>query len=302
MIKDFTSDHVPSQSGRTFLVTGANAGLGFETSKVLAARGARVLLGCRSKERAEAAMDAISQETPDADLKFIALDQASLASIKKAAKQVEKEPRLDVLINNAGVMGPPFTLTEDGFELQFGVNHLGTFALAGLLLPKLQENNKSRVVITSSLAHKGGRIIFDDVNAEKRYSAWERYAMSKLANILHAAELDRRLKAAGSNTIATCCHPGVAATELARHLPKAAQAMMPIASLFMNSAAQGAWPTLAAATGKGMQGGEYLGPDGIVEWRGKAAETVRSRKAKNEELAQKLWQLSIDMTGINPGI
>lgn len=302
MIKHFTGDHIPNQSGRTILVTGANAGLGFETAKMLAGKGARILLGCRSKERADGAIDAIKAEHPDADLNFVKLDQASLSSIKKAAEKVNKENRLDVLINNAGIMGPPYELTKDGFESQLGVNHLGTFALTGLLLPKLQQSKKSRIVITSSLAHKGGKIHFDDINAEKRYSAWERYAQSKLANIVHATELDRRLRAAGSETIAVCCHPGIASTELARHLPAPAQIFMPLVGLFLNSAAQGAWATLAAGVGKGTVGGGYYGPKGFGEWSGKVGEASRTRRSKDEELATRLWNLSIEMTGIDPGI
>lgn len=303
MIKDFTSDHVPNQSGRTFLVTGANAGLGFETSRVLAAKGARVLLGCRSKERAETAISEILKETADADLKFIELDQANLASVKKAAKLVQKEKRLDVLINNAGIMGLPYELTENGFESHFGVNHLGTFALTSLLLPKLESTKKSRIVVTSSLAHKGGKINFDDINAENRYSSWERYAQSKLANILFATELDRRLGASGSKTIATCCHPGIAATELVRNFPAAAQMLfMPIVGLLLNTAEKGAWATLAAAVGKGAVGGGYYGPKGLGESFGKAGEASRSRRSRDEELAKKLWEVSIEMTGIDPGI
>lgn len=297
MIKGFTGDHVPNQSGRTIMVTGANAGLGFETAKILAGKGARVLLACRSEEKASNAIDLIQNDYPDADLQFVELDQANLSSIKKAAKTVETEKRLDVLINNAGIMGPPYELTADGFESQFGVNHLGTFALTNLLLPKLQKTKKSRVVITSSLAHKGGKIHFDDINAEKRYSSWERYAQSKLANIVHATELDRRLRAADSNTIATCCHPGIASTELARHLPTAAQFFMPLVGLFLNTAEQGSWATLAAAAGKGAKGGEYYGPKGLGEWSGKVGEASRTRRSRDKELGSKLWDLSADLTG-----
>ncbi|MEO9469163.1 oxidoreductase [Parasphingorhabdus sp.] len=302
MIKDFTAATVPDQSGRTILVTGANTGLGFEASKVLAAKGARVLLGCRSEDRAKAAMDNIQSETPDADMAFVPLDQSDLKSVRAAAKIVGKEKRLDVLVNNAGIMMPPYELTSDGFESQFGVNHLGTFALTSLLLPKLEQAKKSRIVITSSLAHRSGRINFEDINAEQRYSAMERYAMSKLANILHAGELDRRLRANGSSTIALCCHPGVADTELARHLPGFAQAILPLARLFLSTPAEGAWATLAAATGKGVKGGEYFGPSRFGGWTGPVTEVSRSLRARDEGLAQKLWETSIEMTGVDPQI
>lgn len=302
MIKNFTSDHVHDQTGQTIMVTGANAGLGFETAKILAAKGARVLLACRTKERAEQAMGSIRDEFPESDLSFVKLDLASLDSIKKAATKVQKEKRLDVLINNAGIMGPPYEFTKEGFESQFGVNHLGTFALTNLLLPKLQKTEKSRIVITSSLAHKGGKIHFNDINAENRYGAWERYAQSKLANIVHATELDRRLRNSGSETIVTCCHPGIASTELARHLPAAAQIFMPLVGVFLNTAVQGAWATLAAAVGRGAIGGGYYGPKGLGEWSGKVGEATRTRRSRNEELGSKLWDLSVEMTGIDAHI
>lgn len=302
MIKNFTDSEVTSQQGKTFLVTGANTGLGFEVAKVLAKKGGRVLLGCRSEDKAEAAIVRIKAETPDADLAFVSLDQADLASVKSAAKMVSKEPRLDVLVNNAGILMPPYELTKDGFESQFGVNHLGTFALTSLLLSKLEETKKSRVVITSSIAHRNGRIKFDDINAEKRYSAWERYAMSKLANLLHAGELDRRLKAKGSKTIAICCHPGVANTDLVRHVPFFLKPVLPVAGLLLSTSAKGAWPTLAAAVGKGVQGGEYIGPSQLGEWTGPATEVGRTARAKDEELAARLWDLSVEMTGIDPEI
>ncbi|SIN98059.1 NADP-dependent 3-hydroxy acid dehydrogenase YdfG [Parasphingorhabdus marina DSM 22363] len=302
MIKNFTDRQVPDQRGRTIMVTGANSGIGFETARVLAAKGARVLLGCRSEERAEDAMAVIRKEIPDSDLAFVPLDQASLKSVAAAAKLVGKEKRLDVLVNNAGIMMPPYELTEDGFESQFGVNHLGTFALTALLLPKLQQRKKARIVITSSLAHRSGRIDFNDINAEKRYNAMQRYAMSKLANILHAGELDRRLRAQGSTVSAICCHPGVADTELARHLPFFAQAIMPLARLFLSTSAEGAWSTLAAAAGKGAVGGKYYGPANFGGWTGPATEASRSFRARDEELAEKLWDLSVEMTGIEPAI
>ncbi len=210
----FTADDVSDQSGKTFFVTGANTGLGFETAKVLAARGARVLLGCRSEGKATAAMDKISADVSDADLRFIALDQGDLASVAAAARLVDEEDRLDVLVNNAGIMMPPLQYTTDGFESQFGVNHLGTFALTSHLLPKLAETGEahggSRVVVTSSIAHKPGKIDFDDLAAEQSYDAQGRYQQSKLANLLHMYELDRRLRTAGSPTIAVGCQPGIA--------------------------------------------------------------------------------------------
>ena len=195
--RGFTEADVPDQSGKCFIVTGANSGIGFEVSRVLAAHGARVLLACRDKAKAEAAMARIGQLTPGADLVFLALDQADLASVRAATERAAEEPRIDVLVNNAGVSMTPLMRTKQGFELQFGVNHLGCFALTALLLPKLAETPDARVVVTSSPAHKSGKIDWDDLNAEKSYKRVQRYNDSKLANALFFFELDRRLRASG---------------------------------------------------------------------------------------------------------
>jgi len=298
-IENFTDKDVPDQSGRVFFVTGANSGLGYQTAKLLAGRGARVLLGCRSVEKAEAAIADIHAVYPEADMRFIPLDLGDLKSIRSAAKLVAKEPRLDVLVNNAGIMMPPREETADGFESQFGVNHLGTFALTGLLLDKLAEGQAPRVVITASMAHRNGRIDFDDINAEESYSRWGRYAMSKLANLLHMYELDRRLRAADSPIKAVACHPGVADTELAKNFPGFMVSLFkPVSSLFMNSAAQGAWTTLAAAAGNDVEGGEYFGPGRNGEWTGPAREVQPRPKAKRIEPAKRLWDISEEMTGV----
>ena len=298
-ISNFTDKDVPDQSGRVFFVTGANSGLGYQAAKLLAGRGARVLLGCRSSEKAEAAMADIRAVYPEADLQFIPLDLGNLKSIREAAALVEKEPRLDVLLNNAGIMMPPREETADGFESQFDVNHLGTFALTGLLLDKLAKGKEPRVVITASMAHRSGRIDFDDINAENSYSRWGRYAMSKLANLLHMYELDRRLRAADSPIIVVACHPGVADTELTKNFPSIMVSLLrPVSSLFMNSAAQGAWPTLAAAAGEAVEGGEYFGPSRNGEWVGPAREVQPRPKAKRIEPAKRLWEVSQDMTGV----
>lgn len=298
-IKDFTDKGVPEQNGRVFFVTGANSGIGYETARALAGKGARVLMGCRSKARADAAMAKIREEFPKADLKYIPLDLGDLESVRDAAALVEQEPRLDVLVNNAGIMMPPREVTIDGFESQFGVNHLGTFALTGLLLDKLAKGREPRVVITSSMAHRNGRIDFDDINAEEGYSRWGRYAMSKLANLLHMYELDRRLRADDSPIMAVACHPGVADTELARNFPGFLVSLVrPVSSLFMNSAAQGAWPTLAAAAAPGVESGSYFGPSRNGEWVGPAREVQPRPKAKRIEPAKRLWDVSQEMTGV----
>lgn len=298
MVENFTAKDVPDQTGRAILVTGANTGLGFETAKVLAGKGARVLMGCRSLEKAEAAKAEILKAHPDADLEIVEIDLGDLASVRAAAERVAAEPRLDVLVNNAGLMMPPLQRTTDGFEAQFGVNHLGPFALTGLLLDTLRETPGSRVVDTASNAHKRGRIDFDDPNAEKGYSAFGRYAMSKLANLLHVKELDRRLKAAGADTIAVAAHPGGADTELARYLPGWGQALMPVVRPFINTAAEGAWPTLAAATAPGVSGGDYLGPGRKFGWEGPAEQVSASARAYDTDAARRLWEISETMTGV----
>ena len=300
MTNGFTVADVPEQSGRTILVTGANTGLGFEASKVLAERGARVLLGCRSEEKAQLAIASIKTEVPDADLEFVALDQADLASVRHAVEQVQGESRLDVLVNNAGVMMPPREMTADGFESQFGVNHLGTFALTALLLPKLARQDGARVVVTSSIAHRGAKIFFDDISAERSYRAQNRYGQSKLANLLFMYELDRRLRATESSTIAVGCHPGIADTELARHLPGVVRFAVPLFRPFFNTAAAGAWPTLMAAAGPDVDGGDYLGPTKRNETVGPAGAARASAVARDEALAARLWNLSVEMTGIDP--
>lgn len=305
MTDGFTDRDVPDQTGRTFLVTGANSGIGFEASAVLARAGARVLLGCRDAGRAEAAAAAIRDRTPDADLGIVLLDQASLGSVERAATRVrEEEPRLDVLVNNAGVMAPPLTHTEDGFELQFGVNHLAVFALTAHLLPMLRGREGSRVVTTSSIAHRTGRLFLADPHAHEDYDAFERYRQSKLANLLFALELDRRLRAAGSPTASVACHPGLAVTNLAEDAAPWLRWFMPVIrpllQLRYNSPAQGAWPTLMAATDPGVEGGEYLGPTLRGETAGPAARAKVSSKARDEDLARQLWDLSVELTGAEP--
>jgi len=296
----FTEADVPDQSGKCFIVTGANTGIGFEAARVLAARRGRVLLACRDKAKAETAMARIGRLAPDADVAFLPLDQADLASVRAAAELAAKEPRLDALINNAGVMRPPLTRTRQGFELQFGVNHLGCFALTALLLPQLGKTERARVVVTASIAHRRGRIAWDDLNAERSYDRSQRYADSKLANMLFFFELDRRLRAAGSPLTVVGCHPGIAATDLGRHLGPL-KLLFPVVGMTLNSAAMGAWPTLQAATAPVAAGG-YYGPVGLGEMRGPSGPASRTRPAGDRQLARRLWDVSVSMTGIDPGL
>ena len=298
MAKGFKAKDVAAQAGKCFLVTGANTGLGFETSKVLAAKGARVLMACRNEDKARKAMERIRMAVPGANLSYVHLDQADIGSVHDCAHRViADEPRLDVLVNNAGVMFPPLQRTAQGHELQFGVNHLAPFALTGLLLPKLAETTGSRVVITSSLAHKGGNIDWDDLDAHKSYKRTQRYSDSKLMNLLHLLELDRRLKAAGSTVTACACHPGFAKTDLDRH-SGFFRVFFPLAGVIFNSAAQGAWPTLQAATAPDAVPGEFYGPQRLGGASGPSGISKRTDMARDPELAQRLWTISEQMTGV----
>lgn len=298
----FTDAHVPDQSGRTIMVTGANTGVGFEVARVLARRGARVLLGCRDESRARGAMARIAAETTGADLAFVPLDQADLESVRGAVEIVAGEARLDVLINNAGVMMTPLQRTAQGFELQFGVNHIGTFALTGLLLPKLAQSGQGRVVSTASLAHRKARIDWDDLDATRGYDRYARYRQSKLANLLFTLELDRRLRAAGLPVIALTAHPGVSPTELGRYLPFYLKPALALSGLFANPPAAAAWPTLQAATDPGAVRGEYYGPQDLGGMRGVSGVAQRDPGARDEQAALRLWEVSVRMSGVDPGI
>jgi NAD(P)-dependent dehydrogenase (short-subunit alcohol dehydrogenase family) len=301
-LKGFTAASLGGQAGKCFLVTGANTGIGYEAARVLAARGARVLMACRSEEKARLAMEHIRMDVPGANLAFVPLDQADLFSVRECAERVVRdEPRLDVLINNAGVMVPPLERTVQGHELQFGVNHLAPFALTGLLLPKLSETPGARVVITASLAHVRGRIDWDDLDARRSYRARQRYADSKLANLLHLLELDRRLRAAGSPVRAMACHPGIAATELGRN-SLGFRLLFPVAGLVLNSAEQGAWPTLQAAADPSAGPGAYYGPQRFLGLSGPSAPAKRKATARDPQAARRLWEVSVQMTGIDCGL
>lgn len=268
---------------------------------MIARRSARVLLACRNAEKAGQAMEAIRLDVPGAELAFVQLDQADLASVRECAAMVSaREPRLDVLINNAGVMVPPLERTAQGHELQFGVNHLGTFALTGLLLPKLAQSPHARIVITASLAHRRARIDWGDIDAHRSYYRSKRYADSKLMNLLHLLELDRRLRSTGSPVIAVGCHPGVAMTELGRH-SLAFRALFPVAGRVLNSAEDGAWPTLQAATGV-VEPGAYYGPQRYAGLSGPSGLAKRSSAARNAEAARRLWDLSVGLTGVDYGL
>lgn len=295
----YSESSVPDQRGKTFFITGANTGIGLEVARVLAGRGARVLLGCRSEEKARHAIDRIVEEHPDADATWIPLDLTRLKSVAGAAEQVRKEPRLDALVNNAGVMIPPKTITEDGFELQFGVNHLGHFALTGHLLDLLNATDGARVVTVSSGAHRGGKIDFDDPQAERSYSAMRRYQMSKAANLYFTLELARRCRAAEIGVTPVACHPGVADTELSRTFPAWFWILAPILRPFFNSPAEGALPTLMAATLPEVSPGDYFGPTRRGETARSAGKAKIADHVRDEETAARLWDLSEQLTGVS---
>jgi len=304
--RGWSAGDVPDQSGKTFLITGANTGLGFEAARVLARRGAQLVLACRDAARGQRAVDTIRAETPDAHLELVALDLADPGSVRScAATFTATHDRLDVLVNNAGVMAIPYRETPDGFEMQFATNHLGHFALTGLLLPLLLATGLSRVVTLSSLVHKRGAIDFDDLFfRQRRYQPWAAYSQSKLANLLFALDLDRRLRRGGRSTISVAAHPGYASTELQARGPAmrgstARLLMMGIANaLFAQSAAAGSWPELRAATDPNARGGDYFGPAGMGEIWGRAVSVQPSAAARDERAAARLWETSEKLTGV----
>jgi NAD(P)-dependent dehydrogenase (short-subunit alcohol dehydrogenase family) len=300
---------IPDQSGRTALVTGANSGLGLQTAKALAAAGATVLLGCRNAERAAAAEREIKAAAPDATVEVVELDLSDLSSVERAAGEVAGRPQpLDLLINNAGVMAPPRRETKDGFELQFGTNHLGHFALTGRLIDSLLAAPAPRVVNVSSIAHRAGKMDFDDLNWETGYSRWPAYGRSKLANLLFTGELARRAEAAGTNLIAAAAHPGYASTNLQTNGPGMgtlgviAKPLMRISNVFLGqSDAKGALPSLYAATAPDVEGDDYFGPDGIGEQRGHPEKVGRNARASDPVVAEQLWEVSEELTGVSFG-
>ncbi|MEU3365407.1 SDR family NAD(P)-dependent oxidoreductase [Streptomyces pseudogriseolus] len=295
MSEKWDERNIPDQHGRVAIVTGANTGLGFETARMLAERGARVVLAVRDVEKGKQAAARIH-----GDVGVQALDLASLDSIRAAAADLRAlHPRIDLLINNAGVMYPPKRTTADGFELQFGTNHLGHFALTGLLLDRLLDVPGSRVVTVSSVGHRiRAAIHFDDLQWERSYSRVGAYGQSKLANLMFTYELQRRLARHGA-TVAVAAHPGVSNTELLRNSPAAFR--LPItwlAPLITQNATMGALPTLRAATGPDVRGGQYYGPSGFQEVRGHPTRVRSSRDSHDRAVQQRLWTVSEELTGV----
>ncbi|MFE0684915.1 oxidoreductase [Streptomyces sp. NPDC058961] len=302
MTQGWNAQDIPDQSGRTAVVTGANSGIGLVTARELARRGARVVLACRSEARGRAAEERIRGEVPDAQVEFRPLDLADLASVRDFAAKLPYE-RLDLLINNAGVMALPFGRTADGFERQFGVNHLGHFALTGLLLPRLRAAGAARVVSVSSGMHALSNIDIRDLNSERRYRRWIAYGRSKSANLLFIHELARRLRAAGSDVVAAAAHPGYAATNLQTQAVRIegrrrAERIVELGNRIMAQPAEaGALPTLFAATAPGVRPDSFTGPS-LMMWRGSPATSWRAGWTLNDVAGERLWSASERLTGI----
>ena len=295
---------IPSQNGKLAVVTGATGGLGYETALALARAGAEVLVTGRNAEKGRIAIEQIKRTVPSAKVRFAMLDLASLASIRAFAESMLAGGRpLDLLINNAGVMDlPTRRLTQDGFELQFGTNHLSHFALTALLLPLLRKSQDPRVVNVSSLAHRGGKIDFTNLQAERKYNSWAAYQQSKLANLLFTLELQRRSDANGWGLMSNAAHPGFARTELIPNGPGTGGlkgvGMKVLGSFMSHSAAAGALPTLYAATSPEAAKNGYYGPNGFYELKGSVAPAKVFPQAKDEAVARKLWEVSERLTGV----
>ena len=301
MSAKWTAADVPDRSGRVAVVTGANSGIGYEAAAVLAGRGARVVVAVRDLGKGESAVHQIKRRSPNADVALQQLDLSSLASVRAAAEDLRAAyPRIDLLINNAGVMYPPKQTTADGLELQFGTNHLGHFALTGLLLDHLLPVEGSRVVTVASIAHNiQAGIHFEDLQWERSYNRVAAYGQSKLANLMFTYELQRRLADKQAPTVAVAAHPGISNTELMRHIPGSGlPGFSRLAGLVTNSPAVGALATLRAATDSAVRGGQYYGPSGFRELVGHPVLVQSNRMSHDTEVQQRLWSVSEELTGV----
>jgi len=295
MKNHWTTENIPNLRGKTAIVTGSNSGIGFETAKAMVAKGASLKMAIRNIEKGKKAADLILKEFPDADISVSELNLGSLASVKAFSENYLKENRrLDFLINNAGVMMPPYGTTLDGFELQFGTNHLGHFALTGLLLPLLLKTKGSRVVNVSSYAHKAGKINFDDLDSKQDYNKIAAYGQSKLANLLFTYELQRKFENAGSECLATASHPGWTETNLQQH----SGGLRFLNPVFGQKPSMGALPTLRAATGTDALGGDYYGPRGFMEMKGTPVKVKSNGLSHDIDTARRLWDVSEELTGV----
>lgn len=295
---------VPDLQGKTVLITGSNSGIGFEAARVLAGKGADVVLAVRNAAKGQTAANALRREHPTATVDVMTLDLSDLASVHDFAQAFrQRSAKLSLLINNAGVMAPPYRKTANGFEIQFGTNHLGHFALTGQLLPLLLATPSARVVNVSSAAHTVGKIDFDNLDGSKGYSRWRFYGQSKLANLLFTYELQRRFEAAKADVISVACHPGFAATNLTAagvgmNLSWLGKGLGSLSNLAAQSAAMGALPTLYAATESGVHGGDFIGPTGRGGMKGYPGKVQSNERSHDSVVAKQLWQVSETLTGV----
>lgn len=297
----WTPDCLPDLSGKTYLITGGNSGIGLEAAVILGGRGAHVAILCRNPSKASDALADLKNRAPQGQYQAMALDLSDLASVRQAAAEIRaKFPKIDALINNAGLMAlPKREITKDGFEMQLGVNHLGHFALAGLLSDIVIQSD-GRFVATASIAHKAGKIHLDDLQSEKSYVPWRAYCQSKLANLMYGLELDRRLRAKNLLAVSVICHPGVSATNLVgtgmgEWMGKISQ--IP-AKLFFQPAYRGAWPTVMAAASNDIAPGGYFGPTQLNDYMGKVGIANMTDRAKDPKVASELWEISEKLTGV----
>lgn len=295
-MKKWDLDHVNFQPGKIAVVTGANSGIGYETTMGLASKNVEVIMACRDLRKAELARTRLLEKYPNTQIKPMVLDLTSLTSVKKFAEQFRKQyNKLDLLINNAGIMMSPYTVTEDGFENQFATNFIGHFALTGLLIPLLTKTPGSRIVTLTSLSYKWAQIEFDDLHARKGYSKRKAYGQSKRACLIFTYELQRRISASGYNTISLAAHPGLAKTNLDQYFPAL---IRPLGNLFLQSAKKGALPVLYAALSMDVKGGDFIGPDGFQQIRGYPTTVEADEYSRNKEVAKHLWKVSEEMTGV----
>jgi len=303
MNKNWATDDMPDLTGKVIIVTGSNSGIGFEAAKEFARKGAQTILACRSMDKAKAALAQILAAVPNAPAEIMHLDLASQASVHQFVSEFKKKyAKLDVLVNNAGIMMVPYSTTEDGFESQFGTNHLGHFALTGLLIDSLLNTSGSRVVNISSYAHRIGSMDFTNLMYEggNGYSSTRAYGRSKLANLLFTYELQRRFEAIGADAIAVSAHPGSSNTNLASHVENRwyFKLLRSLLEPMAQSAAMGALPTIRAAVDPNVKGGQYYGPDGFMEQRGYPAVVTSNRASHEATDARQLWQVSEQLTGV----
>jgi NAD(P)-dependent dehydrogenase (short-subunit alcohol dehydrogenase family) len=298
---DFNIDQIDSQKGKIAIVTGANSGLGQEITIGLAKKDIKVIMACRNIEKAENAKSKILETVETADLEVMELDLNSLTSVRNFAKSFgEKYKNLNLLVENAGIMIPPFAKTKDGFESQMGVNYFSHFLLSNLLFPLLNKTKGARILTTSSIAHENGKIDFDNLNSENSYSKSSAYGQSKLACLMFAYELQRRLEKSDSDVIAVSAHPGVSMTNLFKQIPKFVRVLMtPLLMFFTHSPQKAALPMLYAALSDDVNGGDYIGPTGFRGMKGKPGKVKSKPQSYDKDVAKKLWEVSEKLTGEN---